>query len=69
MKLLGYTLFLSTILALAALPASAQVDWKALDVGNLSSAIFNTGVVGYPSNPVANPSGWVARRHKRFLHL
>ena len=58
MKLLRYTLFLSTILALAALPASAQVDWKALDVGNLSSAIFNTGVVGYPSNPVANPSGW-----------
>ncbi|MCY3740231.1 MAG: hypothetical protein OXH00_04365 [Candidatus Poribacteria bacterium] len=58
MKLLRYTLFLSTILALAALPASAQVDWKALDVGNLSSAIFNTGVVGYPSNPTANPSGW-----------
>ena len=58
MKLLRYTLFLSTILALATLPASAQVDWKALDVGNLSSAIFNTGVVGYPSNPTANPSGW-----------
>ena len=58
MKLLRYTLLLSTILALAALPASAQVDWKALDAGNLSSAIFNTGVVGYPSNPTANPSGW-----------
>ncbi len=58
MKLLRYTLFLSTILALATLSASAQVDWKALDVGNLSSAIFNTGVVGYPSNPTANPSGW-----------
>lgn len=58
MKLLRYTLLLSTILALAILPASAQVDWKALDVGNLSSAIFNTGVVGYPSNPTANPSGW-----------
>ena len=58
MKLLRYTLLLSTILALAALPASAQVDWKALDVGNLSSAIFNTAVVGYPSNPTANPSGW-----------
>ena len=58
MKLLRYTLFLSTILALATLPVSAQVDWKALDVGNLSSAIFNTGVVGYPSNPTANPSGW-----------
>lgn len=40
MKLIRYTLFLSTILALATLPASAQVDWKALDVGNLSSAIF-----------------------------
>ena len=58
MKLLRYTLFLSIILTLATLSASAQVDWKALDVGNLSSAIFNTGVVGYPSNPVANPSGW-----------
>ena len=58
MKLIRYTLFLSTILALATLSASAQVDWKALDVGNLSSAIFNTGVVGYPSNPTANPSGW-----------
>ena len=58
MKLLRYTLLLSTILALATLPASAQVDWKALDVGNLSSAVFNTAVVGYPSNPTANPSGW-----------
>ena len=58
MKLIRYTLFLSTILALAALSASADVDWKALDVGNLSSAIFNTAVVGYPSNPTANPSGW-----------
>lgn len=58
MKLLRYKLLLSTILALATLSASAQVDWKALDVGNLSSAIFNTGVVGYPSNPTANPSGW-----------
>ena len=58
MKLLRYTLFLSTILALAVLPVGADVDWKALDVGNLSSAIFNTAVVGYPSNPVANPSGW-----------
>ena len=58
MKLLRYTLFLSTILALAVLPVSAQVDWKALDVGNLSSAVFNTAVVGYPSNPTANPSGW-----------
>ena len=58
MKSLLYTLSLSTILAFAILPASADVDWKALDVGNLSSAIFNTAVVGYPSNPTANPSGW-----------
>ena len=58
MKLLRYKLLLSIIFALATLSASAQVDWKALDVGNLSSAIFNTGVVGYPSNPTANPSGW-----------
>ena len=58
MKLLRYTLLLSTIFTLATLPASAQVDWKALDVGNLSSAVFNTAVVGYPSNPTANPSGW-----------
>ena len=58
MKSLRYTLFLSTLLALVPLSASAQVDWKALDVGNLSSAIFNTAVVGYPSNPTANPSGW-----------
>ena len=57
MKLLRYTLFLSTIFVIAALPTSAQ-DWKALDVGNLSSAVFNTAVVGYPSNPTANPSGW-----------
>ena len=58
MKLLRPKLILSTMLALITLSASAQVDWKALDVGNLSSAIFNTGVVGYPSNPTANPSGW-----------
>ena len=58
MKSLRYTLSLFTILAFAILPASADVDWKALDVGNLSSAIFNTAVVGYPSNPTANPSGW-----------
>ena len=57
MKLLRY-IYLSTILALVALPTSAQVDWKALDVGNLSSAIYNTAVVGFPSNPTANPSGW-----------
>ena len=58
MKLSRYKLLLSTILALATLSASAEVDWKALDVGNLSSAIYNTAVVGFPSNPTANPSGW-----------
>ena len=58
MKLLRYKLLLSIILALATLSASAEVDWKALDVGNLSSAIYNTAVVGFPSNPTANPSGW-----------
>ena len=57
MKLLGYTL-LSIVLAIAALSVSADVDWKAFDVGNLSSAVYNTAVVGYPSNPTANPSGW-----------
>ena len=58
MKLLRYTLFLSTILALVVLPTSADKDWKALDVGNLSSAIFNTAVVGYPNSVTSNPSGW-----------
>ena len=57
MKLLRYTL-LSTIFVLTTLSVMAAVDWKALDVGNLSSAVFNTAVVGYPSNPTANPSGW-----------
>ncbi len=57
MKLLRYSL-LFTILAFTALPVKAGVEWKALDVGNISSAIFNTSVVGYPSNPTANPSGW-----------
>ena len=57
MKLLRF-ICISTIFALVALSASAQVDWKALDVGNLSSAIYNTAVVGFPSNPTANPSGW-----------
>lgn len=57
MKLLRYSL-LFTILAFTALSVNAAVEWKALDVGNLSSAIFNTSVVGYPSNPTANPSGW-----------
>ena len=57
MKLLRYTL-LSTIFALTALTVMAAVDWKALDVGNLSSAVYNTAVVGFPSNPTANPSGW-----------
>ena len=57
MKLLQYSL-LFTILVFTALPVYAAVEWKALDVGNLSSAIFNTTVVGYPSKPTANPSGW-----------
>ena len=48
----------SGLLIIAILPVIAAVDWKALDVGNLSSAVFNTAVVGYPSNPTANPSGW-----------
>ena len=57
MKLLRYSL-LWTVLAFTALSVNAGVEWKALDVGNLSSAIFNTAVVGYPSNPTQNPSGW-----------
>ena len=57
MKLLRCTL-LSVIFVLTTLSVMAAVDWKALDVGNLSSAVFNTAVVGYPSNPTANPSGW-----------
>lgn len=56
MKLLRYNLLF--LIVLFTLAANAAVDWKALDVGNLSSAVFNTGVVGYPSNPTANPSGW-----------
>jgi len=55
MKLLRYALF-TVILAVGSLAANAGVDWKALDVGNLSSAVYNTAVVGYPSNPTANPS-------------
>ena len=58
MKLLRYKLLLPTILALATVSASAQVDWKALDVGNLSSAIFNTTAVGYPQDVTGIPSGW-----------
>jgi len=57
MKLLRYAFF-TVILAVGSLAANAGVDWKALDVGNLSSAVYNTAVVGYPSNPTANPSGW-----------
>ena len=51
-------LIASLVFTIAILPATAGVDWKALDVGNLSSAVYNTAVVGYPSNPTANPSGW-----------
>ena len=57
MKILRYSL-LFTVLAFTAFSVNAGEDWKALDVGNLSSAIFNTTVVGYPRNPTANPSGW-----------
>ena len=57
MKILGHSL-LFLVLVFAVLSVHAAVEWKALDVGNLSSAIFNTSVVGYPSNPTANPSGW-----------
>ena len=49
---------ISGLLITAILPVMAAVDWKALDVGNLSSAVYNTAVVGFPSNPTANPSGW-----------
>ena len=49
---------ISGLLIIAILPVMAAVDWKALDVGNLSSAVYNTAVVGFPSNPTANPSGW-----------
>lgn len=56
MKLLRYSLLI--FLVLITITLNAAVDWKALDVGNLSSAVFNTTVVGYPSNPTANPSGW-----------
>ena len=52
------TLLISALFLIATLPAMAGVDWKALDVGNLSSAVYNTAVVGYPSNPTLNPSGW-----------
>ena len=51
-------LITSVLSIIAILPVMAGVDWKALDVGNLSSAVYNTAVVGYPSNPTANPSGW-----------
>ncbi len=57
MKLLRYNLAL-IILVLVTLPVNAAEDWEALDVGNISSAIFNTAVVGYPRNPSQNPSGW-----------
>ena len=49
---------ISGLLITVILPVMAAVDWKALDVGNLSSAVYNTAVVGHPSNPTANPSGW-----------
>ena len=39
MKILRYSL-LFTVLAFTALSVNAGEDWKALDVGNLSSANF-----------------------------
>ena len=51
-------LLISALLIIATFPAMAGVDWKALDVGNLSSAVYNTAVVGYPTSPTQNPSGW-----------
>ncbi|MBM3241470.1 hypothetical protein FJZ31_34750 [Candidatus Poribacteria bacterium] len=43
---------------LTVLPAMAGVDWKPFDVGNISCAVWNTAVVGFPQDPTANPSGW-----------
>ena len=63
------TLLISALFIIATLPAMGGVDWKALDVGNLSSAVYNTAVVGYPSNPTLNPSGWWPAGNKRLLHL
>ncbi len=57
MKLLRNSLLI-TVITFTVLSANAAEEWEALDVGNLSSAIFNTGVVGFPSNPTLNPSGW-----------
>ncbi len=57
MKILRYSL-LFTVLAFTALSVNAGEDWKALDVGNFTSAIFNTAVVGYPQSPTSVPSGW-----------
>ena len=58
MRHIKHHIFVVVFITLITLPVSADVDWKALDVGNLSSAIYNTAVVGFPSNPTANPSGW-----------
>ncbi len=57
MKILRYSL-LFTVLAFTAFSVNAGEDWKALDVGNFTSAIFNTAVVGYPQSPTSVPSGW-----------
>ncbi len=48
----------SAFFVFISLSAVAAVDWKALDVGNLSSAVYNTAVIGFPSSPTSNPSGW-----------
>ena len=57
-NLLRLGLLISALLILVTFPAMGGVDWKALDVGNLSSAVYNTAVVGYPTSPTQNPSGW-----------
>lgn len=53
---------LKTLLSLAFLlipsPALGGEDWKAFNVGNVWCAVYNTGVIGYPTSPTANPSMW-----------
>lgn len=58
MKIAKLLALLVMFTALTILPAIAGVDWKPLDVGNISCAIWNTAVVGFPQDPTANPSGW-----------
>ncbi len=57
-NLLRLVLLISALFLIATTPTIAAVDWKALDVGNFSCAAFNTAVIGYPTSPTSNPSGW-----------